>query len=311
MRLLVIFTGGTIGSSLSYGWISPDKSTANQLISNYQQVETDADTLFETISPYTILSENLSADELNKLISCIEEAQKKDYDGIIVTHGTDTLQYTAAALDYTLSKKIPVLLVSAAYPLQDGRSNGLDNFRAAVRFLKTRPQSGVYVSYQNAADRQTHIHLATRLLSHGETSADLHSLGAPYATVDNDKDSVTVNPICKLANSQSIGAIPFCKNSGVLVVESYPENVYQYDLDQYVVVLLSPYHSGTLNTASEHFQRFCFACKQKGIPVFVTGITSETAYDSSKAFADLGIIPLPFCTRIAIFVKCWLAQEKT
>ena len=308
MHILVIFTGGTIGSSVVDGWISPDKSTKSELIFKYQEKEQDKTTRFSTLSPYTVLSENLSATEMNKLIACVQEAETKDYDGIIVTHGTDTLQYSAATLAYTVSGNIPVVLVSADYPLQDNRSNGLDNFRASINFLSARPQSGVYVSYKNRHDTLTNIHLATRITSHMEACADVYSIdGTPYATVNNDTKQVTINQSVTVVSVAGIEKVAFCEKPNILIADSYPEKRYSYNLDRYSAVILSPYHSGTLNTASKNFQDFCLRAKEKGVPVFVVNVQEGTAYNSSKLFEDLGIIPLPFCTRISIFVKCWLA----
>ena len=54
---------------------------------------------------------------------------KNAYDGVIITHGTDTLQYTAAFTGYIMAgAQIPIVLVSANYVLEDVRSNGVDNF---------------------------------------------------------------------------------------------------------------------------------------------------------------------------------------
>ena len=144
MRILTVFTGGTIGSSLSKGAISPN-----------------------TVAPYTVLSENLSAEYLEKLRSCVEDNLNSGYDGIVVTHGTDTLQYSAAYLDLTLGLiETPVVLVSSNYPLPYSRANGLENFAAAVDFIRSKQGRGVFVSYLNRggassperkAERQSHF----------------------------------------------------------------------------------------------------------------------------------------------------------
>ena len=308
MHILVIFTGGTIGSSLVDGWIAPDKSTKSELIFKYQEKEGDKATRFSTLSPYTVLSENLTAKEINQLVACVDEAQDKDYDGIIVTHGTDTLQFSAAALAFTSRKKIPVVLVSANYPLQDERSNGLDNFRAAVNFLAYRPEKEVYVSYKNRGNTKVNVHLATRITSHMEACADLYSLdGVPYAVVDNDTKIVSFSKNIALSSDMGVGKVEFCPHPNLLIAESYPEKRYSYALDKYSAVILCPYHSGTLNTASKSFQDFCLQAKEKGVPVFVVNVQGGATYNSSKLFDDLGLISLPFCTKISIFVKCWLA----
>ena len=306
MRILVIFTGGTIGSSVKGDWISPDGSTQSQLLFEYRQKTKKDEVVFSTLAPYNILSENLSAKQLNTLITCVTDEEQKEYDGIIVTHGTDTLQYSAAALDFTLQKRLPVVLVSADYPLDDERSNGLKNFAAAVRFLKEKPQAGVYVAYKNALEKEVNIHLATRLLAHAEGSADLYSLEAPYAMVDLALDKVICSRL-PLSKGSGVGKIVLCEKPPILVVDSRPESSFGYHLEGIKAVLLSPYHSGTLNTASEDFIAFCGSCKQKGVPVFLINAPQGATYSSAKPFEELGIIPLPSTARIAAFVKCWIA----
>ena len=69
MKLLVIFTGGTIGSSLKEGWISPDGNAKKQLIAQYQRLDDSVELV--PLSLYEILSENLSAKRLNMLIDCL------------------------------------------------------------------------------------------------------------------------------------------------------------------------------------------------------------------------------------------------
>ena len=308
MNILVIFTGGTIGSSVQNGWISPDKSTKSELIYRYNQAEKFSDVHFSSVSPYTVLSENLSVKEINSLICAVIGAQKGNYDGVIITHGTDTLQYSAAVLDFTIEKKLPIVLVSSDYPLADKRSNGLENFRSAVNFIRSKPCGGVFVSYKNRNERLTHIHLATRIIAHLESCADLYSIdGKPYALVDNDTKEVAVCSDKQLNNFDGVGKVQFCAKPNILIVESYPEKTYSYNLDKYSAVIVSPFHSGTLNTASENFQSFCKRAKDKDVPVFVVNVSDGVAYKSSKLFSDLGLIVLPLCTRTAIFVKCWLA----
>ena len=64
------------------------------------------------IQAVEILSENLFPSVWETLINAIEAENISQYDGIIVTHGTDTLAFTAAALSlYFNAIKIPLLLV--------------------------------------------------------------------------------------------------------------------------------------------------------------------------------------------------------
>ena len=136
MKILVVFTGGTIGSCYNDGVISPDSSTRYKLIEMYKQNGGYAE--FDAISPYTVLSENLNGEYFNLLYNSVKE-NINNYDGIIVTHGTDTLQYTSAVLSYMFGLcNTPIVLVSANYPLESEKSNGLENFSAAVDLSHTK-----------------------------------------------------------------------------------------------------------------------------------------------------------------------------
>ena len=174
MNIQVLFTGGTIGASVQGDYIRTDERAPYMLLSMYQKSQTklgNADCLptFHTKTPYTLLSENLTGNTLNQLISSLSESITNNYDGIIVTHGTDTLQYSAAALSILFETcNIPIVLVSSNYILDDPRANGLVNFSHAVDFIQQssgKKQGGVFVSYCNKGENP-HIYPATSLLAH-------------------------------------------------------------------------------------------------------------------------------------------------
>ena len=109
MKILVIFTGGTIGTSIKNGWADIDNNAKYVLLDSYNNKHKIE---FVTASPYSTLSENLSAKHLNLLQKEIGDNLTKDFDGIIVTHGTDTLQYTATAIEYAFNGcEIPIVFV--------------------------------------------------------------------------------------------------------------------------------------------------------------------------------------------------------
>ncbi len=301
MKILVIFTGGTIGSTLSDGWISPDSSTRYKLINTYKQNNGDGIN-FVTRSPFSILSENLSAATLTALVSEVTCALNEEFDGIIVTHGTDTLQFSAAALAYaTGNDSVPIVLVSSNYPLDDPRANGNENFRAAVDFIENGCGKGVFVSYKNTNDAVT-FHNALETVRHLEADDAVFSMyGKVYAkeTVDGIQVSGKSSPCEKLAAK-------FTEDPRILVAESYPGNGYSYSPENYRAVILQPYHSGTLNTDSPAFIGFCERAKKMNVPVYAVNIPDGAAYASSKAFRKLGIIPLYNETFASAYVRLWM-----
>ena len=148
MKILTVFTGGTIACSSENNVLSPDKENGYMLLDMYREL--DRETEFDTARPYIILSENLQAETLDALYYCIGGYDLSEYDGVIVCHGTDTLQYTGAFLSYRFGLcKTPIVLVSANYPLDHRRSNGFENFCAAVGFIKSGQGRGGFCAVRN------------------------------------------------------------------------------------------------------------------------------------------------------------------
>lgn len=304
MKISVIFTGGTIGTCIKDGWASIDNSAKYKLLNNFDYKKDDVE--FVTSSPYNILSENLSATELNLLQKEIQDNLSKDFDGIIVTHGTDTLQYAASAIEYAFNGcSVPIVFVSADYPLEDNRTNGYANFEAAVEFIKSKVKSGVFASYKNTDCNFTGIHIASRILQHRECDSNIYSTdGKPFAIYNGN---VVLNDIDVCNSKTGIGITNYVDNPNILCIESFPGNNYAYCLDNVNAVILKPYHSGTLDTSNGHFQDFCNKAKEKNVPVFLTNADYGTNYESSKFFDDLSIKTLPHATFISMYIKIWAA----
>ena len=101
---------------------------------------------------------------------------------------------------------------------------------------------------------------------------------------------------------------PFSEVSGVLAVTAVPGDSFSYDLNGVKAVIMRPYHSGTLNTDSVYFKKFCERAQGMNIPVFAVNVRSGAKYESSVLFENLAVKALPFCSFPAIYIKAWLAK---
>ena len=283
MKLLTAFTGGTISCSEADGVLSPDSQNGSYLLGLARQAGVRDD--FETVQPFSVLSENMTAAHLRALRACIAERLGEGYDGVIVTHGTDTLAYTAAYLDFVFgAQETPVVLVSANYPLRDSRSNGLQNFVAAVDFLRTG-EKGVFVAYHNTGDRQTTIHRGREVLPQTPYEDSVFSLFMqPYGWMENGV--WTRNPDHPQTVQDDLSACEL--NGRVLFLRPYVGMVYPA-LPDVKAVLLEGWHSGTLPTATPELQAFCRAARERGVGVYLTGNRDGFAYESKQLFEALGI----------------------
>lgn len=311
MKIKIIFTGGTIGSAEKDNIISTDSKAAYTLLEKYRKEYDAANVSFETSEPLRMLSENLSASEINLIIKSVREAVTEDTDGIIVTHGTDTIQYTAAALSLILdSINIPVMLVSSAYPLDDERQNGTDNFAAAVEFIKEKAGCGVFVPYRNKEDGYVMIHDAQKLMSHHETTDSLFSLDDEYyACYMKDHNEIILNAgfhKAEMSEHEKPAGIGYSDDPGILVVAPYPGCSYEFgELTGYKYVLFRPYHSATLDTANEKFVSFCRKATEAGLKLYLSGCSRSTMYESTLTYRSLGIEILPYASFPADYMRLW------
>lgn len=308
MKVLFIFTGGTIGSSAKGAYIGTDAQKPYLLLEAYRQ-KYGMDFEYETVAPYTALSENNTGRTLGALMSCVDTYQNRAYDGIVVTHGTDTLQYSAAALSYAFADcKIPILLVSSNRPIEDPEANGLDNLRGALRFIAEVKTPGVFVSYRNRGE-SVKLHRGTRLLESPAFCDGVFSIfdshygafceGAPFVRNEDDHASADELP--------AMGAVSLGESCPhILRVLPYPGNAYGEVPKGVQYILHGSYHSGTVNTASPDVRAYFERAARAGIATFLTGVENGISYESTREFAALSICPIYGIAPIAAFVKLWM-----
>ncbi len=141
-RLMLLATGGTIACTQTPDGLTPTLSAADLLasVADALSCEVDARDVFR------MDSSNMQPEEWRTLARAVHEAVAA-YDGVVITHGTDTMAYTASALSFMLAGvPKPVVLTGSQlplhHPLTDARGNLLRAFAAA-----TQGAGGVYVCF--------------------------------------------------------------------------------------------------------------------------------------------------------------------
>ena len=291
MKTAIIITGGTILSEESEGFFSLSDNKIREILS----LVPDGFEA-EVFSPYFIHSEQLNGEYLTALISETHDKLKRNFGGIIILHGTDTLQFSAAALSLAYSNAdIPIVLVSANYILSDERSNGRDNLKYAFRFIELEI-SGVFVSYRNAGENPS-IYPGHTLLPHLTCSDRLFSIGGAYGYFENDSFKKLTDEL----KHDAIGKYTLVKNSPILWIKA-AAGFDMPDTGKYQAVLLETYHSGTLPTESESFIRFCKNC---GKPVYIIGVSEGARYVSTKEYQKLNLRILPPISPVFAYILLW------
>lgn len=142
-RLLLIGTGGTIASEMGNTGLTPEL-TSDQLLRYIPDIQETGE--IDCLQLYSLDSTNLQPKHWLGLVRAIRRWYDS-YDGFVVSHGTDTMAYTAAALSYLIQNSPkPIVLTGAQKPIvfetTDSKQNLRDAFTVAASEL-----SGVMVVF--------------------------------------------------------------------------------------------------------------------------------------------------------------------
>lgn len=294
-RICIIFTGGTIGSSVEGDTVGLRSDNKSILLDLYRE-KYGTDVEFSELRPIDILSENVQISDLYAIADCVHSVNCDSFDGIIITHGTDTLCFTANLFSQIFCDiKIPLVFVSALYPLDDKRSQGLNNFACAVDFIRLADYGGVFVSFTNPED-SCKIHLGSRITFAEQINGYFYSiLNEAFAEVVDDKISYIqseLNPTVEelKAERNPYGEYSICGDIVICQARSLLDfSFYNFDKKKPKAVLVELYHSGTVCTAGENtnFLKFARNCRNADIPVIVSPVDSTAGvYESAKMLKD-------------------------
>lgn len=319
MKILVIFTGGTIGSTTSGNLIDVDARASYQLLQAYRDANPSADVDFVAEQPIYILSENIVPAQWHVLIELLQGVDQSLYDGVIIAHGTNTLAYSAAAVSFALQDfRLPVLLVSSNYTLDDPRANGLSNFTHAIDFISDCGAPGVFVVYRNNAGESV-VHLGSRLLEAVPFSDEFDSVGgiafgkmvAGHFIADEHPCNPTLAEL-EAHRSPLAGKLGF--SSELLLIRPYAGM--NYDFFRFAgtkpkAVLHDLYHTGSANTLEDDscysIRPFLAHCREQGIDLYAAPIAArKDLYVSTKKLIDAGVIPVEGMSLEAALVKLML-----
>ncbi|MBQ7144086.1 MAG: asparaginase [Oscillospiraceae bacterium] len=142
-HILLLATGGTIASQPTSEGLAP-AGGADYLSERLEFLRRDYDLTVRSI--LELDSSNIQPEEW-QLIARSVWAARGDYDGIVISHGTDTMAYTASMLTYMLlGIELPVVLTGSQLPLDHPLSDGTDNLRAAFA-MAASGRRGVFVAF--------------------------------------------------------------------------------------------------------------------------------------------------------------------
>ncbi|HUS74375.1 MAG TPA: Glu-tRNA(Gln) amidotransferase subunit GatD [Methanothrix sp.] len=161
-QVSILSTGGTIASKVDYrtGAVTSQFS-AGEIISAIPELEEIANYRARVI--YQILSENMRAEYWIKLAQSVAEEISAGAKGVIITHGTDTMMYTAAALSFMLKTPVPVVLVGSQRSSDRPSSDASMNAVCAATVAISDIAEVCLLMHGTTSDDYCSIHRGTRV----------------------------------------------------------------------------------------------------------------------------------------------------
>lgn len=199
-KILFLTTGGTIASSESEEGLIPVLSSEDLL--SYFHIDNEGISL-ECEDLLNLDSSNMQPEEWIIIARRIYNAiTKEKVNGIVITHGTDTMAYTASALSFMLKNlPIPVILTGSQLPLKHPLSDGLDNIKLAFEAAKNNELKGVFIAFN-------------RKIMYGTRCVKVRTMGFDAF------ESVNLDPVATLdARGLKINYSLLLKNKGVFELQ--------------------------------------------------------------------------------------------
>jgi glutamyl-tRNA(Gln) amidotransferase subunit D len=303
-KVALISTGGTIASKIDYrtGGVHAALS-ADELYASVPELADHA-----SIDPEVLMSEyseNLRPEHWTLIAEKVAEKIKTGkYRGILISHGTDTMHYTAAALSFALQNlPVPVVLVGAQRSSDRPSSDAALNLLGATIFATRSEYAGVFIAmHAGTSDYTIACHVGTRVRKNHTSRRDAF-------------ESIDITPVAFVRNNE----IEMQQKHQNLLLRRFTANVVKINTRFEDRVILLKYYPGFDPTLIEHainsgyraivlegtglghVGKECFPALKKavgaGIMVCMTsqciwGRVGMTVYDTGRDLLDIGVISL-------------------
>ena len=188
----LISTGGTIASTVDYrtGAVTA-QFDAEDVLRAVPELAGRANYRGRVVA--NILSENMTPAVWTELAEAVHEEIEAGADGVVVMHGTDTMQYTAAALSFTLETPVPVVLTGSQRSADRPSSDNVMNAVCAVEAATADHSETLVCMHESESDEACALHRGTRVRKNHTSRRDAFgTVGAePIGRVEWDTGEVS------------------------------------------------------------------------------------------------------------------------
>lgn len=266
-KILIVATGGTIASLKHDGGLKPELDVTDLI--RFSGIRSE-ECILEGIMVMNIDSTNMTPGRWFEIADAIYK-RYDDYDGFVVTHGTDTMAYTSAALKYIFKHlNKPIIVTGSQYPITEEYTDAIQNFSDAIRFAMEE-LAGVFIVFDG------NLIAGTRAIKVKTKSYDaFESVNFPnVATIKHHKIAYNQYVIEQFKKKKSRGVcrIRTKYNDRILVLKLIPgmyPDIFDYIRENYKGVIIESFGIGGIPSDDRNLSHKIVELVEAGIAVVLT-----------------------------------------
>ncbi|WP_142859199.1 Glu-tRNA(Gln) amidotransferase subunit GatD [Salinigranum halophilum] len=187
----LISTGGTIASTVDYrtGAVTA-QFDAEDVLRAVPDLAGRANYRGRVVA--NILSENMEPSIWQQLARAIHDEVEAGADGVVVMHGTDTMQFSAAAVALMLDTPVPIVFTGSQRSADRPSSDNVMNAVCAVEAAKSDCAEVLVCMHASQSDTTCALHLGTRVRKNHTSRRDaFETVGAkPLGEIDYETEAI-------------------------------------------------------------------------------------------------------------------------
>ena len=272
-HILLITTGGTIASAESENGLVPALAS-EQLLSHVPEVRSICHV--STVQLYNLDSTNMLPEYWLEVARYIRKVYD-EYDGFVITHGTDTMAYAASMLHYLIQNSPkPIVLTGAQIPIEKRDTDARENLTDAFMYASDGSACGVHIVFGDKIIAATRARKTRTKSFNAFSSIDYPEIGFIRGSVKYYiRENITGDPI-------------FCDeiDPSVIVVKLIPgmsADIFDFIADRYHAVIIESFGVGGLPYYdNDEFVEKIERLIEKGVRIV---ITTQVPHEGS----DMGV----------------------
>jgi glutamyl-tRNA(Gln) amidotransferase subunit D len=290
----LISTGGTIASTVDYrtGAVTA-QFDAEDVLRAVPDLAGLANYRGRVVA--NILSENMTPDVWQELARAVHEEIEAGADGVVVMHGTDTMQFTASALAFMLDTPVPVVFTGSQRSADRPSSDNVMNAVCAVEAATSDCAEVLVCMHTEGSDSRCALHRGTRVRKNHTSRRDaFETVGAaPLGAVDFEDRSVEFRHDYRERGATDLDIAPALETEVSLVKFTPGAGAGQLEaVADSAGVVLEGTGLGHVNTT---WIPEIEALTASGTPVVMTsqcleGRVCDRVYDTGRDLLDAGVI---------------------